>query len=1310
MVRINDTFEFEVYSWDTPQSIAERLAANENMKTLPKYLYFPIGEDPDISIPLLRKRDSMQVRDLLKDIRKLELSTILSTLDKLKFFIRKKLDIVTDIIAPYVAYSTALEEAPKELRGALILQLKSSITDRRITVQKLGEMWVDRNATKAAIDHAVEANKTKVREMQVLVSVKGLSHTKFRRHEVALRLEFDFRDLTLLEVFDKIKLTPKVPYASVNNLYKILRDFTPKPGWDAMEGHIYFKFRATPLVEVPDFFDVVLVVEGERGREKGILQTSPIKYRKGTTAEDFLHNLQEIFQPRLPLRISSSKVEKEKGRFYYRLGKSPIDSYVLGDLAFTDLLFNQYLAIDEHEAATKGKRSSTYIHFFGGGGNTQTVKANITVYRVRDKDIAHRRYKYPIGEYYLNVLVSDVRSSSDLEDFIILFGKLLRLYYTKAPQVIKTYQELLAPETFPPKYQPRKPPVKGKKNKIPLGRQAPEVFVAGYPTKCGNQPRIISAEEAKEEDKAVMLYPKTATEGFPQRWYVCDETPGFPYPGLRSNELSNSDIVPYLPCCFKTKQDLGPKGGEGRQPKPYDHYFYNVPLINRTSGGQLRPLIRDVFTDPPKVAVLPEQLEEMLNLITYRQGWSFVRAGVFDSKASFLECVLEAIQGYSGDVPHTKKMSKEIRKSLVYKSPKVRAAHKALSEATSESKVEAESKLWEAKKNERIQLLNDIREKLATPSNATGCSQEMYDYSEDEIIQTIRDPDTYFDPRLLTNLIERYFKCRIMLFSRVIPGRERGYQSSLNPVLTIPRHIQAYYKTQEDVPTILIYERLGRGGEQKEYPRCELMQYWDGKGHGTWLHDSTSRVSREMQVLYERVRESYNLNCLAVQTILPLDGFREIGIKFTHQEIDSYGKCRALVFDYKGQTGSLLVTPVQPLLLPRFNNTVTPRLSLESVQEIFTSLEIDIDKESITGHHVSGYSGRIGNVRFSLPFKQGDEIPPGKVPTERDLTSRDQAVSKLRAYTTDKRIARYMVEYARWLYSHFLSDKGLQDSTKNLQKFVKEHIRVDEEYQYGHVAKTFHMTSGMSKGGVLYVKSIETLKRLIYTLQLYALYHPRELEQYKSRVSISSYYLNVGDFTRYRSQVILQGDHAVTKWINERGQDYSLHDSVVTNSRVDKLKMYIENLSEQISALPAHKMEDKRERLIEDLEEAKTEYSQLYKTVLGTPHFFKNPLVEPNEIYLYQEATGLPQALKICTKWNRRGINNGQSINKSEKDDIPSEDFTLYSYQSPTKVESYLCNEGCKPGKKDGIKVLGYRDEVNDPIFISLLPLGPCRR
>jgi hypothetical protein len=248
-----------------------------------------------------------------------------------------------------------------------------------------------------------------------------------------------------------------------------------------------------------------------------------------------------------------------------------------------------------------------------------------------------------------------------------------------------------------------------------------------------------------------------------------------------------------------------------------------------------------------------------------------------------------------------------------------------------------------------------------------------------------------------------------------------------------------------------------------------------------------------------------------------------------------------------------------------------------------------------------------------------------------------------------------MVEYARWLYSRFLHTKGENVSVENLRMFVSDNLVTNEDFEYGHIDKLFSGNSGLTRNFKLYVKSSETKKRLIYTLQLYAIQHPNLLKEYYLRPSISNYYLNLGDFTRYRSQVILQSDDAVQKWIRERNRDYSLHSDVVIGGTA--------------------------------------------------PYFFKNSQVGGG-MYLVQPASGLSEALDIDNVWDYSQTNK---IVSEESTTPPVKDFMIYSYRSSTNIEPYICNGGCRAGEDDGLKILGYRDEDNNPTYMSLLPLGLCK-
>lgn len=1260
MVLINDNFEFEVRTWDTTQSIVNRLAAR--MNTLPIYLYFPDPIEQTLR-SYLEIEEDVVIGDILKDFLDLpvnEFSKFLKEVDKLDRLDKiRNLDIMKDIISPYIAMNETLEEVDPSMRSTLLLLLKTQITDRVVPAEVL---WHDRKSIRARIKKDIEENKKHVKELQLLIDIEPKAHTNFNREEASFRIELDFKGLTLLEIFDQLVLTPWIPYATVNNLHKILMDFTPDVKWVAQENVINLRVLETKPPDPPVYVDVSLELVGDPGEETGILRTKLLDFTKGITEQGFKNYLQGVF-PGLPLQEKSLAVTKEKGRLFYELGSQPIDSYILGDLVLNNPQFSKYLAIDEHEAATKKKRSTLYIHFFGDTP-MDNVKANITVYKTRRKDEVHSEYGFPIGDYHLNVLISDALNTAAINNFIMVFGKLLQLYYMRAPEIIKFYRTLLG-KSFPPPYKGRAPPVQGIKTKIPLSQIAPEVFVSGYPSRCTHEPRIISEEEAQKADLQVMLYPKTPDEGFPQRWYICDRSPKYPYPGLRSNPLSNNDLVPFLPCCFKANQDKegDEKEDDEETSRIYGHYFYGKPLADKSGVSQTKLVTRNIFVDTPLFGKLPKKLNEMLNLITYKDGWIFVRAGVFDSKSSFLECVLEAILE-SGE-------NQEIEDLLSYNSKKVRSLNKQLKRKirakVSKKEIESiQSKLLAAKKVERIKLLNKIRNALAVPGWLASCKQEMYDYSLTEIRDILSNPDAYLDPRLFINLIERRFNCNIILFSETVirEGQNPKYLSTLESNMVLPRHVQSYYKTPREGPTILIYEHMGGSSDQKRYPRCEIIAHWkagsDSPDEIHYSHSPDSDITRDMRQLYEELRRSYALNCPVPETIFPIG---DLNIKLLGQGIDSYGKCRSLNFSYRGKIGTMLVTPIQPLALPQLENADSKRLPLRLVKDILKKMPEDSIRESISDYSVTAYSGMLGNVRVSLPFTHEGKEPiiPGNYEPEEDLVAIDQTQSRLSSYIQDKKLSRYITDYSRWLYSRFLHNNGLDDSMESMYKFVNKQILVDADFEYGHVPKNFSLGSGVIRKGKLCVKSIEAKKRLIYTLQLYANHYPKEMRDYHKRTSITNYYMGAVDFTRHRSQVILQGDDAVSKWIRERNQDYSLYPGVLA----DKSKT--------------------------------------------TPYFMKNDLLS-DDIVLAQGASNLGDAIAISRVWRRKGYNDAERINKSKKERQINRKFTLYSYKSPTDIEPYYCDEGCTSGDRDlsSNKVLGYLNEENDPEFLSLLPLDEC--
>ena len=102
-------------------------------------------------------------------------------------------------------------------------------------------------------------------------------------------------------------------------------------------------------------------------------------------------------------------------------------------MVLNDPIFSKYLAINEFKTANRqGKRegSTVYIYFFGDSKKLD-LTANLTVYKVLEEN----SNKWPIDQYYMTVKIKGdgVKSDEVLQNFISIFGKLLTLYYEKAP-------------------------------------------------------------------------------------------------------------------------------------------------------------------------------------------------------------------------------------------------------------------------------------------------------------------------------------------------------------------------------------------------------------------------------------------------------------------------------------------------------------------------------------------------------------------------------------------------------------------------------------------------------------------------------------------------------------------------------------------------------------------------------------------------------------------------------------------------------------------------------------------------------------
>jgi len=1179
MVLINKTEELEVYNIETVQNLLNRIALMLN--TLPKYLYFPDGVP---SIDDFNSLENIMVEDLLVVIVESDIN-FENLYKKIENKIsQQKLDLYLDIFLPFISFNSTLDKSSSDVTSTFLLFLAQKLKTfpglSSYDLDNLDEIYrYNKNKVIDSINEGKSSNKLRVTKdlnlVRQLISIpKGIQFTNFECEKISVDFTLNITNVSLVEIFNSVVLTPYVPFASVDNYFKILKDFLPSEDWSYnLPNIIIFKVLQKIDVlesETDDYVDIFLTIDEN---DKVIISLSLMIGKSYLSVDELIMNrfIKCLSGFNKKVDIIESEQSGVNGVFY--LPQMTMNRYVFSDIIINNPVFSAYMSIDESIKATKQK-GSLYVHFssqeFGELAFNITEKVAIkNDANLKNKDI-HNLFK--IGSKYVRVKISYADTLDIIEGFQELFSKLYTIYLQNFDQIKQEYEQFL-PDLFiedPEKVIERK--------ELKLKDIAPEVFVGGYPQKCLDKPNIIlddEVDDAEQAGKIVMRYPRDG-EGFPPRNYICNHKDAR-FPGLRENPLSNKERVPFLPCCYKKNQSE--KSGS-----IFRHYFYEEDRKEKDDKQQ-NFIKTNKFVQKDKYGELIGDVNKIFEVFDASHEYMYLRKGVSATENSFLECVLEAMQG-------------EITK-------------------IEEDDVE--------------QFVKDIREEIGSDRKLCNVGkQEMYDYSIEEINKYLLDNGEYLNPELTISILERFFNCNIYVFNR--------YGFKFGKIVK-PRHLQSYYRflPEKTNKSVFIYEHSGSTSDHAKNPRCELIVKWKV---GTtddikYSFDNDSDIVNKIENLYFSILKSYSLNKLNHLVVFPLKLSNTM-----KQSFDSYGKTRMIKFNYEGQTITFLLSGV-------------PCLTLESTDDIVpTSIEYNLANKIIKEYNlvIKGKTDKLlvlqsGNVDIMIPVSNLNDI--SKIPMidiNTDIFP-DQTDSNLFNFNKYKKIARYVIEYSYWIFSEFYQDKYEQDLENVLIEFAEKKIEINPDFEYLTINKYFSMDSPLLNNNKLVVKSEEALKRLIYNLRVALRNNMSKIKNYYKKLTIDNFYVEVSDFDRFHSQVILYGKDSVIKWLNQQNSSYDLSDSVIFTIN---------------------------------------------------PYFFKNTLVG-NKLYLAQNTSSIEKAKEIALKWHTENYNVGfDPVGIDDK-----LEFEFYRYGNSEDIKKYNI-----VGESNDleIKVLGYKvGDVNE--FTVLLKL-----
>ena len=970
--------------------------------------------------------------------------------------------------------------------GAIDLLLGFVITG--ITTLSPVAVWKDRvnirNKMKEQIDKLRKDVETTTVYFEEFENIPSIHTVEYEVSMVQFTIHFKinpYNAITVPELFNSLTVSKLAPYANMGSFYKVFHDFIPNNDWLDLE---------TPNV-------ILVKVNGE---VTGDLRTLKNQYKKYTDAAFTILNgniiatcvmnvghrnvSRDVFINRVlqvfPLLDERmiKHVDELSTGGYITYPNQTVLIPIWSEFCMNDPFFNRIVSLDESIRASKIKLNA-YMHVIGND--------DILSFTMKETDKPNMYGMEDEGSNYIRVRVKATTVADSLKYQKIL-GRLFTLYNNKRDIVLAEYRNYLG-TNFLQDEQTKLITRPRKIEKLELRSIAPDIFLPTYSRKCLKRPTIITKDQAayyrRNNEKQVMEFPAHGESI--KRYYICEHTT-HPYPGLRDNTLDNKRKFPYIPCCYTKNQD--------REGTKFKYYFTQGILKQKHSA------IQDIFITgkimPPGLpGMLPPNLRELFSLIEPNPEFQFIRIGSNMTKSSFLECVMLALN----------------------------------IENMQFIKVE-----------DRIPIVERMRRRIVTETNAMAAKQEFYD--EPMAIIMDKFANSSLNALEFGHVLELVFKCNIFVLSA----------SSKDPdgTMIIPRHAQAYYKLQPNSATIFIYQYETHTESDIEI-QCELITSTKADEIKVLNNMNTSFPACDKSVLkmweiFRQINRSFNHN-----TMLPSIYIRKLNVKA--QIIDIYGKCRVVNIDFNGHLITMVSEPIPPYNADKA--TQVYRTSIDVLKAFSQKMGVVFIKQRVKNNHVREVQATMSKGALNVTFLCDDiNKLDGVIITEEPeeyselLKPTENITSK---FSHHKKIAKIIYQYALYFLSQFMHKNNITIplNEQQLIQFSNEHIVTRPEHIFKSIgiSPKFSLDSQFvyNKTKVI-MTSREMIVRIMYMLRLYMNTHLQELVSYTNKIYIENFYDEISDFDEIPSQFILEGKTAVTGLIESYKTSNKVSKSLMINN------------------------------------------------------------------------------------------------------------------------------------------------------------------
>jgi hypothetical protein len=554
---------------------------------------------------------------------------------------------------------------------------------------------------------------------------------------------------------------------------------------------------------------------------------------------------------------------------------------------------------------------------------------------------------------------------------------------------------------------------------------ASDLFVSDYARLCQSiaQPLLITPGEVdywREKGRQIMYFPPDS-----KKWIIVCPTDERPYPGVKLNRiLSNARLYPYIPCCYRTDQ-MDPRANSR----------YNEYYLGRQKQHQRRGLDNKIVTNKilqvGRIGDLPMDIVRLFRYIgaTTYDNDQVVRYGVVHSPNSFIHAVATVMaEGYNT-----------------------------------------------LKDEDKERYVIDLRQRIITYVNPAVAKQQMYEYSEEEILRYLSSPMEYFDSDITFRVLEEIFNVNIVVFFR--------------SDLEVGRYKYFPIRSYRQRPTLAIYKHWGAETDNLAFPHYELIVIY----HQSKVIDFILSPEAAKR-LYDVINDSHRVmqwspgGNKVYNSPTIVDRYRPFIIA---QYIDNVGKARAFVVKQDDKYVTIIVQPSAPENVTTIKKEDLPLTSLDDIRSLFgPPTSYDVSEQTVLG---VWYTLDDTDVYVPVVPVEGDFLPHGPPNPIYAPTALNSHVERLVRLNETVNI---MLRLVLWLYN--LWTKARPSSTVDdfiEQTFVLEEGDVsDEVYNFSSLSTSlpdvgsfdeaivYLSSTGLIQQGRIYMYSLRLLEGIRFFL------------------------------------------------------------------------------------------------------------------------------------------------------------------------------------------------------------------------------------